>query len=79
MKLHNNKTETQNEQEKNKSQTNKTFENTQNVNKTELSETTTSGQSDISTPNFNRKLTTGKMDQDKFYPWEAVREIMEKF
>ena len=69
-KLHNNKTEKQNEQERNQSQRNRTFENAQNVNKTEQSETTTSGQSDISTRNSSRKSTTEKMDQENFYHWE---------
>ena len=76
-KLHNNKTDIQVEQEKNQSHTNRTFENVQNVNKTEQSETTTSRQFDISTANSSRKSTTEKKDQDNFYQWGATREIME--
>ena len=56
-KLRNNQTETQNEQKKNQSQTNRIFENAYNVNKTEQSETTTTGQSNISTPKSSRKST----------------------
>ena len=79
-KLHNNKTETQNEQEKNQSETDRIFENVYNVNKSEQSETTTSGQSDISTPNSSRKSTiknNEKMDLENFYHWGATLEIIE--
>ena len=76
-KLQNNKFETQNEQEKNQSQTIRTFENVQNVNNFEQSEATASRQPDISTPNSCRKSTTEKMNQEYFYHWGETREIME--
>ena len=55
------------------------FENVQNVNKTEQSETSTFAQSNISTPDSSRNSTTEKMAQDNFYHWGATREIMEIF
>ena len=64
----------------NQSQTNRIFENVHNVNKTEQSETITSGQSDISTRYSSRESTVQtneKMDQENFYHWGATREIME--
>ena len=79
-KLHNNTTKTQDEQEKDQSQTNRIFEIVYNVNKTEQSKTFTSGQSDISTPNSSRKSTIDnneKMNQENFYHMGATREIME--
>ena len=79
-KLRNDSTETWNEHEKNQSQTNRIFENKNNVNKTEHNETTTSGQSDISTLETSRKSATinrENMDRENFYHWGATREIME--
>ena len=78
-KIHS-KIETQNEQEMNQSQTNRIFENVHNVNKTEQSETITSGQPDISTRYSSRESTVQtneKMDQENFDHWGATREIME--
>ena len=76
MKLHNNTTEIQNEAEKDQ-QMNGPSENTQNVNKNEQNEITTSGQSEISTPKFSCKSTTEMKDNEIFYHWGATREIME--
>ena len=79
-KLRNDNSETQNELERNQSQTNRTFENTNNVNKSEQSERTTSGKSDISTLNSSRKSAIAdneNMDRETFYHWGATREIME--
>ena len=60
--LHNHKTETQKECKESQSQTNRKFENKNNVNKIEQSKITTSGQSDINTlkpaANQSLKLTT---------------------
>ena len=71
-KLRNNQTETQNEQEKNQSQTNRIFENAYNVNKTEQSETTTTGQSNnilaLQFPVANQQSKIIEyMDQKSFY------------
>ena len=46
---------------------------------TEQSETTSPGQSDITTPNSSRKSTIENnedMDQENFYHWGATREIL---
>ena len=78
--LHNHKTETQNERKESRSQTNRIFENINNVNKIEQSKITTSGQSDINTLKTSRKSTieiNDKMDRENFYHWGATREIME--
>ena len=81
-KLHNDKTETQNERKESQSQTNRTFESKNNVNKIEQSKTATSGQSDISTLKTSRKSIieiNDKMDRENFYHWGATREIMDIF
>ena len=79
-RLHNHKTEAQNERKESQSQTNRIFENKNNVNKVKQSKTTTSGQSDISTLKTSRKLIieiNDKMDRENFYHWGATREIMD--
>ena len=79
-RLHNHKTETQNESKANQSQTNRIFENKNNVNKIEQSKITTSGQSDISTLKTSHKSIIeikDKMDRENFYHWGATREIMD--
>ena len=78
--LHNHKTETQNERKENQSQTNRIFENKNNVNKIEQSKITTSGQSDISTLKTSLKSIieiNDEMDRENFYHWGATRKIME--
>ena len=78
--LHNHKTETQNERKENQSQTNRIFENKNNVNKIEQNKITTSGQSDISTLKTSRKSyieINDKMDRENFYHWGSTREIMD--
>ena len=65
--------------EKNQSQTNRTFETINNVNKTEHSERTTPGQSDISTLNNGRKSAIAdneNMNRENFYHWGATSETM---
>ena len=79
-KLHNDKTKKQNESKESQSQTNRTFENKNNVNKIEQSETTTSGQSDVSTLKTSLKSITeinDKMNRENFYHWGATREIID--
>ena len=78
--LHSHKTETQNERKESQSQTNRIFENKNNVNKIEQSKITTSGQSDINTLKTSRKSIieiNDKIDRENFYHWGATREIME--
>ena len=76
-------TETQNERNENQSQTNRIFENKNSVNKIELSEPATSGQSNISTSKSSHILLhqnpNGKMDRENFCYWGATREIMDIF
>ena len=79
-RLYNHKTERQNERKESQSQTNRIFENKNNVNKIEQSKITTSGQSDISTLKTSRKSIleiNDKMDRENFYHWDATREIMD--
>ena len=70
-RLHNHKTETQNERKEGQSQTKRIFENKNNVNKIERSKINTSGQSDISTLKTSRKSINEInhiMDREKFLP-----------
>ena len=72
-------TETKDERNENQSQTNRIFENTNSVNKTELNKSTTSGQSEITTPKssyHSLQQNIEKMDRENFYHWGATREIM---
>ena len=78
-RLHNHKTETQIERKESQSQTNRIFENKNNVNKIEQSKITTSGH--ISTLKTSRKSIieiNDKMDRENFHHWGATREIMDK-
>ena len=52
----------------------RTFDNVQNVNKTEQSETTTSGQSDISTPKSSRGSTTENVDLENQKTFTTVEQ-----
>ena len=64
----------------NQSQSNRTFENKSHVNETEQNKTTTSGQSDISTPKDSQTSNIenfDNMDRENFYHWGATREIMD--
>ena len=71
-KTRNDSTETKSEDEKIQSQTNGKFEIINNVNKTEQSKITTSGQSDSSTLHSSRTLENANnesMDRENFYHW----------
>ena len=73
-------TEAKDERNRNQSQTNRTFENINSVNKIELNKPTTSGQSDISTPkssHISPQQNSKKMDREKIYHRGATREIMD--
>ena len=62
------------------SQSNRIFENKNNVNETEQNKKTTSGQSEISTLKDSQTLNTENfenMDRENFYHWGPTREIMD--
>ena len=59
--------------EKNQSQTNRTFQNKNHVNKFNTSENTTTGRSDINTV----KSSLNERKRENRYHWGASREIME--
>ena len=70
-----------NEQKRNQSETNRTFQNKNHVNKLSTKENTTSGQSDISTVKsslYSKTITIQNvMNRENFYHWGASREIIE--
>ena len=64
----------------NQSQTNEISENEKHVNEIEQKKITTSRQSEISIPKFNKpsdKTENDKMDRENFYHWGATREILD--
>ena len=76
-----NTSESENEQKNDQSHANRTFQNKCHVNKTNESENTTSGQSEISTAktslNSKGEKDIEKMNRENLYHWGATREIME--
>ena len=78
-----NSSENKNEQRNDQSHQNRTFQNKCHVNKTNNSENTISGQSEISTAktSSNKKseenIDDEKMNRENLYHWGATREIME--
>ena len=69
------------EQSNDQSHQNRTFQNKYHVNKTDNSEKTTSGQSEINTAKTSSNTTSetnGKKDRENLYHWGATREIMDK-
>ena len=78
-----NQSENKIEQSKDKSHQNRTFQIKHHVNKTNNSEKTTSGQSEINTAKTSSNITSGenidieKMNRENLYHWGATREIMD--
>ena len=78
-----NLSENKNEQNNDQSRENITFQNKCHVNKSNSSEKTTSGQSQISTANTSSNIKREeitddeKMNRETLYHWEATREVME--
>ena len=78
-----NPSENKNEQRIDESHQNRTFQNKCHVNKTNNSENTSSGQSEISTAKTSsntkseENIDDEKMNRENLYHWGATREIME--
>ena len=78
-----NQSENKIEQSNDQSHQNRTFQNKHHVNKTNNSEKTTPGQSEINTAKTSSNITSeenidnGKMNRENLYHWGATREIMD--